>query len=237
MIKKCFSCRRFEGKGYSYPIAPPLPLSRLNDDYCFKYCAIDYAGPIYLKGSPGSSSNNKCWIFLCTCSSSRSLYLDLVHDCSASACIRGLQRLFARRGVPNEILTDNGTQFTADETKVFAVSKGIKWRFNVPAAPWWGGLFERMVRSTKPCLKKSMQRSCFTYEETLTMLCEIECVINNRPLTHLYEDPRDSPLTPNHLLYGRKLNHEVKNLSDMPVERKTSITKRVSYLEKTLDNY
>ena len=26
---------------------------------------------------------------------------------------------------------------------------GIKWRFNVPKAPWWGGLFERVARSTK----------------------------------------------------------------------------------------
>ena len=155
-----------------------------------------------------SNTLHKVWIFLFTCCSSRALVLDLVPDCSATTAIRGLRRFFARRGVPSEILSDNGTQFTAEETQAFVASKSIKWRFNVAAAPWWGGIFERLIRSTKRCLKKVLTNSRLTYEELMTVIQEIECVINNRPLTFLYEEVGDEVLTPNHLVFGRKLNLE-----------------------------
>ena len=62
-----------------------------------------------------------------------------------------------------------------------------------------------VLRSTKRCLKKTLQNSRLTYEQVLTILSEIQVQINNRPLTFLYEEPGDEVLTPNHLLFGRKL--------------------------------
>ena len=35
--------------------------------------------------------------------------------------------------------------------------------------------------------------------------------INNRPLTHLYPDKTEKPLTPNHLVVPRILNHSSSN--------------------------
>ena len=32
----------------------------------------------------------------------------------------------------------------------------IEWQFNLERAPWWGGIFERMVKSAKRCLRKSV---------------------------------------------------------------------------------
>nr|XP_047141290.1 uncharacterized protein LOC124816230 [Hydra vulgaris] len=55
-------------------------------------------------------------------------HLDLVPDCSATSAVRGLRRFFARRGVPSEIVSDNGTQFTSEETQAFVASMAIKWR-------------------------------------------------------------------------------------------------------------
>ena len=234
LIQKCYLCKRFEGRPYSYPPAPALPPCRLNDDHAFKFTALDYAGPLYLKNVYGDGELNKAWIFLFTCSSSRSLVLDLVPDCSSLACIRGLRRFFSRRGVPTEILSDNGAQFKSEETQTFAASKTVKWRFNVAAAPWWGGLFERMVRSTKRCLKKVITNSRLTYEEVLTLLVEIEVVINNRPLTFVYDQPSDEPLTPNHLVFGRKLNLN-GTLDDIPVE--TDVVVRNNHIEVVLEHF
>ena len=44
-----------------------------------------------------------------------------------------------------------------------------------------------------------------TYEELLTVITEIELVLNSRPLTYLHFDDVKEPLTPSHLVVGRRL--------------------------------
>lgn len=48
------------------------------------------------------------------------------------------------------------------------------------ASPWWGGFFERLVRSFKRCLKKTLRTARVTYEELSTILIEMEGVLNSR---------------------------------------------------------
>ena len=159
--------------------------------------------------------------------------MDLVPDCSSAACIRGLKRFFSRRGVPPCILSDNGSQFASSETQNFASCRKIAWKFNVPGAPWWGGMFERLIRSTKRCLKKVLFKSYLTYEQLLTVLLQIEVIINNRPLTFIYEKPGDEPLTPNHLLLGRKLNLEAINETEI----NENLNARNNYIVTVLVHY
>ncbi|XP_065654791.1 uncharacterized protein LOC136081405 [Hydra vulgaris] len=235
IILKCFLCQYFEGKPYMYPPSPPLPLSRLCDDYPFMHTAVDYAGPVFVKNIYGDCDTMfNGWIFLFTCASTRSICLDLVSDLSSTSCIRGLRRFFARRGVPSKILSDNGTQFVAEQTQLFASNKSIDWQFNVPAAPWWGGLFERMIRMVKRCLKKVVGKARLNYEQMLTLLQEIETVINNRPLTFVYNEPCVEALTPNHLVFGRKLNLNGVN-SDSNIEH--DLNKRYNHLQTVLEHF
>ena len=81
----------------------------------------------------------------------------------------------------------------------------MKWVFNIPKAPWWGGIFERMVRSTKWCLRKIVGQAKLSYDELLTALTEVEMVLNSRPLTYVSADDFEEPLTPSHLLIGRRV--------------------------------
>ncbi len=80
--------------------------------------------------------------------------------------------------------------------------KQIKWSFNTPKGPWQEGFFECLVKSVKRCLKKILGRACVMYEELLTILTEIECVLNSRPLTYVSTEDLEEPLTPTHLLSG-----------------------------------
>ena len=60
-----------------------------------------------------------------------------------------------------------------------------------------------IIRFVKRYLKKVLSTNTVTCEESETILCEIELVLNNRALTFRYENPNDTVLTPNHLLIGR----------------------------------
>ena len=102
---------------------------------------------------------------------------------------------------------------------------------HIPAALWWGGMFERLVRSTKRCLKKTLHNARLTYEELLTVLSEFQAVINNRPLTFLYDEPGDEALTPNHLLFRQKINFEA---SDDKVPIETDVGNCYIYLQSII---
>ena len=79
-----------------------------------------------------------------------------------------------------------------------------KWYFNPPAAPHFGGAWERLVRSAKTALRSVLGRQRLTDEILITALTHIENVLNSRRLTPASDDPSDpESLTPNHLLLGR----------------------------------
>ena len=106
----------------------------------------------------------------------------------------------------------------------------------LPASPWWGGFYERLVRSIKLPLKKVVGKAKLTYEEMETVLIEVEGVVNSRPLTHLQDDDVSDPLTPSHLLSGRNLSTRSEEI--LPVERNTDqLTKRMKYLQTTMEMY
>ena len=62
-----------------------------------------------------------------------------------------------------------------------------------------------MVKSTKRCLRKMIGRAHFSFDELITALTEIEAVINSRPLSYISASDIEEPLTPSHLLVGRRI--------------------------------
>ena len=96
-----------------------------------------------------------------------------------------------------------GKTFKGSSFKAFPSLHGISWQFNDPHAPWWGGIFERMMRSVKRSIKKTLGNARISYEEFETVLIEVEGILNSCPLTYLYED-LEEPLAPASLYIGRR---------------------------------
>ena len=214
ILHNCYTCRRYEGKPYTVPPPPPLPAFRVREAPPFSGTGVDFAGPLYVN-HPGEAQS-KVWIVLYTCCVTRAIHLDHVSDMSAPTFIRSFKRFSSRRGLPVLMISDNAKTFEAaakvirdvissPKVQQYFEGIGIEWKFNVPKAPWWGGLFERLVRLTKRCLRKALGQAKLSYDELLTALIEIEMVINSRPLTYISADDLDEPLTPSHLLVGRRL--------------------------------
>jgi hypothetical protein len=78
---------------------------------------------------------------------------------------------------------------------------GITWKFIAPRAAWWRGWWERMIGTTKRCLRKVLGRLQGTDEELASTLVSIEAALNSRPIIQDVEDA----LTRAHFLCGAKL--------------------------------
>ena len=75
-------------------------------------------------------------------------------------------------------------------------------------APWYGGFWERLIGLTKKAIKKTLGRALITLTELQTLAVEVESILTDRPITHVSSDVSDEkPLTPSHLLYGRRITH------------------------------
>ena len=162
------------------------------------YTGFDYARRLYFKDVYSKSGIYKSWIFY-TVVPQRNLYSDLISKCYLSTCFRVLTSSFVI--VEYRSLSDNGSQSISSETQNFIAKKGITQKFNLAAKPLWGGLFERFVRSIKRCLKKILKNLRYEYKQLYALLKHIQAVINNGPLTFMYEEPGED-FTPHHLLYG-----------------------------------
>ena len=79
--------------------------------------------------------------------------------------------------------------------------RGVDWRFNPPHASHFGGVWERQIRTVRRVLSGLLTHGNLSDEVLSTLMCEVEAIVNGRPLTRVSSDPRDlRPLTPSMLL-------------------------------------
>ncbi|GFX78355.1 DUF5641 domain-containing protein [Trichonephila clavipes] len=106
--------------------------------------------------------------------------------------------------------------------------KRVEWSFIPPRAPNHGGLWEAGVKAVKYHLRRVMGNLRFTYEEFLTILNQIEGVLNSRPLYPLSCDPGDfDALTPGHFLVSRPITAIAEpSLTEVSDNRNESLSKK-----------
>ena len=91
--------------------------------------------------------------------------------------------------------------------KQFCTVRGIKWSTIPPRSPHWGGAWESMVKLFKQHLRRMTNELIFNMESLETLICQIEAILNSRPLCPMSNDASDyTALTPGHFLIGQELN-------------------------------
>ena len=104
---------------------------------------IDFAGPIEGKMLLIIVDSHSKWIEAFT-----------MKNATSSATIRYLRQVFAQFGVPESIVSDNGTQFVTSEFKEFCQMNSIRHIQTAPYHPSSNGMAERSVQVIKQGIRK-----------------------------------------------------------------------------------
>ena len=220
ILSNCVKCKKERAMPESL-LMGDLPKERVKfGEKPFSNTGVDYFGPYHVKKNRETRSTKaltKRYGVIFTCLATRAIHIELAGDLSTDSFLLALRRFISRRGNVRVMRSDNGTNFVGANNELnlcikqldqirlhkFSNHKNIEWIFNPPASPWMGGVWESLVKSVKTGLKAIVKDRIFTDESLQTFLCEVESVLNGRPLTAISDDISDfEPLTPNHLLIG-----------------------------------
>lgn len=200
-IRKCIDCVRNKPQTVEQMMAD-LPADRVTPGGPFEVSGVDYAGPFSVK-----------YLDRFVCMKTRAVYLETVDDLTSSSFVSCFECFVARRGPCRKLYSDNGTSFVGAEKEIARAykqwqedgtvnsiaKKGTEWTFMTPAAPHQGGIYEAAVKSMKFHLKRVVGARMLEHRQFRNLLCNIEAVLNSRPLTPLTDDPEDvQALTPAH---------------------------------------
>ena len=215
VLRKCVVCRKLMSSPVTQKMAD-LPEERmLSDQPPFTNSGVDLFGPFHVKRG---RAEVKLYGVVFTCMASRAVHLEIADSLSTSSFINVLRRFIARRGEVKSLRSDRGTNFIGAERELAEMTKewnegqvvetmlqaGVQWIFNPSGASHFGGVWERQIRTIRKILTATLTEQTIREDNLRTLLCEIEAIINSRPLTTVSSDPQDAcPLTPNHLLHHR----------------------------------
>ena len=105
-------------------------------------------------------------------------------------------------------------------------------------SPWWGGVFERLVKSMKQYLRKTIGKARLSYDELLTKTTEVEMILNSRPILYVSTEDIEEP---SHLLVGHRIlslpdSHYYEDQDDDMDMSPDHLSRRMKHLNQTLDH-
>ena len=104
---------------------------------------VDFTGTLYIRKE--DEEEQKVYICLFTCATSRAVHLEVVPDLSTPTFILAFRHFAARRSLPQVMMSDNATTYTSaaddltqlfsEETRTLLGREGVTWKFISKMAP------------------------------------------------------------------------------------------------------
>ena len=114
----------------------------------------------------------------------RAVHLEIAFGLDTDAFLNAFYRMASRRGVPEELYSDNGTKFKGadnelrllvaqldnEKVKETIAHKGVTWHLNPLFAPHFGGVHETMIKSAKRAIHVILGNADVNDEELMTAI-------------------------------------------------------------------
>ena len=209
VLKKCIVCKKLNTLSFRYPKRTDFIVDRVNFSRPYQHTGIDFTGAINVKFGDTVS---KMYLLIFTCLNIRSIHVEIVSSMATESFLLAFVKFCNLHNIPDKIYSDNALTFTFG---VDIVSKSrLQCSFNeyleknnikhvkiALYAAWMGSSWERMIKTLKSVLYKSIGRRRIEYFQLASLITEIQNMINSRPLTYRDDDVSNFDIiTPNSFL-------------------------------------
>ena len=193
----CDVCQRTVAKGR----VPKVPLQKVPIiDTPFKRIGMDLIGPI----APPTSKGHR---YILTVVDYATLYPEAIalKNIETTTVAEALVTIFSRVGIPAEVLTDQGSQFTGKLMKEVSRLLSVKQLTTTPYHPQYNGLVERFNGTLKVMLKRMCAKRPKDWDRYID------------PLLFAYREmPQESlGFSPFEMLYGRSVRGPIRILREL----------------------
>lgn len=269
ILRQCVKCRMALATPYPVLAQPQLPDFRVQRVEVFSSTGVDFAGPLYIKAAlseklkkrkeerkKGKKKEEVIWsermvyLVIFTCAVSRNVHAEVLDGMTVADFMHGLRRFISKYGPPSLFYSDNAKTFECVSRELKQVlgnpklhkylhDREITWKFYVQKAPWMGGFIERVVGLFKSAVRRVVGRAMLDFQEFLTLIYEINAVLNSRPISYVYDTVgEEDPITPSKLWCGKNVTL-FPPLYEARIERKDPeiCKKRLKYVDKLLSHF
>ena len=208
--QSCDICQKTGQKGLRKAPMGKMPII----DVPFRRVAIDLIGPIRPETHEG-------YTYILTFIDYATRYPEAIplKDCTTESVADALFKIYCRLGVPEEILSDLGTQFVSECMEQVSILMGIRRLTTSVAHPQGNGLVEIFNKTLKSMIRKLCSedpRGWSKYLDALLFACR--------------EVPQDSTgFAPFELLYGRTVRGPMQILKELWTNERLETEVKLSY--------